>query len=193
MQGRPRQFDKDEALEAAMRVFWDRGFHGATCGELLSEMGINAGSMYAAFGDKESLFAQAMRLYVDEVTTRTGDILSKPGSPLQNVRDLVGVWRQKFTEPGNRGCLICLALVNGEGADCEAVCIARSARDSLTKRLEQCFREAGEQGELPEGLDPLGAALFFANMLQGLSVMARNGAKPRDLRAVVDTSLRLLD
>ncbi len=53
MRGRPRQFDEGEALEAAMGVFWQKGYEGASCEDLLTAMGINSGSMYAAFGDKQ--------------------------------------------------------------------------------------------------------------------------------------------
>src|SRR6201993_1467564 len=76
--GRPRGFDENAALEAAMRVFWAKSYEGATLSDLTSAMGINKSSMYAAFGDKAALFRRAMERYQEGPMRYMRDALEKP-------------------------------------------------------------------------------------------------------------------
>ncbi len=83
--GRPRGFDEDAALEAAMRVFWEKSYEGATIADLTEAMGINRSSMYAAFGDKESIFRRVMERYRAGRMTYISQALAQP-----SLREVVG-------------------------------------------------------------------------------------------------------
>ena len=88
--GRPKEFDRKEALESAMEVFWAKGFEGTSVCDLLDGMGINRGSMYDTFGDKRALFLAAIDHYRQEVAGQLVEGLFAPGSPLENIRKILG-------------------------------------------------------------------------------------------------------
>jgi AcrR family transcriptional regulator len=121
--GRPREFDEDAALEAAMRVFWEKSYEGATMADLTEAMGINRSSMYAAFGDKESLFHRVMERYREGRMTHVRRALAKP-SLREVVAELIHETAEFLSTPGNpRGCL----LIQGALA-CSTTCKADDDR-----------------------------------------------------------------
>ncbi len=190
--GRPRKFDEHQALQAAMEVFWEKGFDGASCEDLLSAMKINAGSMYAAFGDKQALYEKALDLYCDRVFTGLGDILRQPGSPLEAVRSLIRTVADHMASPESKGCLIGNTIIEF-GADLSP--LAQMARDrvlELQAALEEKLADAKTQGELRSTSDPRELACFLVNTIQGLNVMARMKASPETIRSIARTTLAAL-
>src|SRR5580700_5163690 len=137
--GRPRGFDEDAALEAAMQVFWEKSYEGATIADLTEAMGINRSSMYAAFGDKESVFRRVMERYRADRMTYIRQALAQP-SLRQVVAGLIHGTAEFLSTPDNpRGCL----LIQGAlacGTDAEHVKLAmidwrKSGEAALKKRL----------------------------------------------------------
>jgi len=190
--GRPRQFDEQQALAAAMEVFWRRGFEGASCDELLSAMDMNSGSMYAAFGDKQTLFDRAFDLYCETMFKQGIGVLDGPGTPLENVRSLVECWGEFMSQPNCKGCFIQNTLIEfGKNQDGVAK-LARQLLKRLQTMLESKLTEAAEAGELSPGADPIALAAFLVNTVSGLNVMARTGADQKTIRGAVDSTLLLL-
>jgi len=103
--GRPRGFAEDAALEAAMRVFWEKGYEGATLADLTEAMGINRSSLYAGFGDKEALFRMAMARYAEGPAAYMKKALQEP-TGRSVVEALLRGALELLTDPSNpRGCL----------------------------------------------------------------------------------------
>ena len=175
-----------------MEVFWRKGYEGASCEELLAAMELNAGSMYSAFGNKQSLFDKAFEMYCSDVFAKVIDVLEGPGSPLENVRSLVRFWGDFMSQPDCNGCFLQNTLVEFSRHQDGVAQIARELMSRLQKLLEKKLVQAVEQGELSAGADPVALAAFLVNLASGLNVTARTGAPPQSIRGAVDSAMLLL-
>ena len=191
--GRPREFDEDSALEAAMRVFWEKSYEGATMADLTNAMGINRSSMYAAFGDKESLFRRVMERYLGEPMTYIRLALAQ-SSLREVVAGLIQGTAEFLAAPANpRGCL----LIQGAlacGTDAEPVKQAmigwrKSGEEAIRNRLQQ----ARSEGELPRAIQPADFARYLSSVMAGLGIQAANGATRAELRRVAAFALRCIE
>ena len=191
--GRPREFDEDAVLEAAMRVFWEKGYEGATMADLTEATGINRSSMYAAFGDKESIFHRVMERYREGRMTPIKQALSQP-SLREVVAGLIYGTAEFLSTPGNpRGCL----LIQGAlacGTDAEPVKQSmiewrKSGEAAVKKRLQQ----AQSKGELPPEIQPADFARYLSSIIAGLCIQAVNGATRAELRRVAEIALRCIE
>jgi AcrR family transcriptional regulator len=191
--GRPRGFDEDVALEAAMRVFWEKSYEGATIADLTEAMGINRSSMYAAFGDKESIFRRVMERYRAGRMTYIRQALAQP-SLREVVAGLIHGTAEFLSIPDNpRGCL----LIQGAlacGTEAEHVKLSmidwrKSGETALKKRLQQ----GQSEGELPAEIRPADFARYLSSIMAGLGVQAANGATRTELRRVAEISLRCIE
>ena len=190
--GRPRKFDRDQALRQAMEVFLERGYDGASVGDLTAAMGINAPSLYAAFGCKEALFREALDLYVNIAGPRTMDALGK--RDLSARAAIEGMLREAARRFGEgRGCLVVLGATH-RSADNEAVFHDLAERrgetqESIRRRLKQGIAD----GDVPASADIGPLAAFYATVLNGLSLQARDGASRKQLMGVVDCAMKAWD
>ena len=186
--GRPREFDPDEVLETAMKLFWEHGFDGVSISDLTDGTGINRRSLYAAFGSKEELFGRAVWRYLDGPGGFVAAALQQP-----TARDVAEIMlhgaADSYTDPGRpRGCLLVHgALAAGEGTDAVRVDLAQQ-RDASVKTLARRFDEAQAAGELP-GVNALVLARWINSVCQGISVQARSGATREDLHEVAEQAL----
>ena len=189
--GRPREFCVDQALAAALGVFWRRGYESASMAELTEAMGITKPSLYAAFGNKEALFRKALDLYEREKLGYMQDALDAPTAREVAERLLRGALAMQ-TEGGNpRGCLGVISSVacGIEAESIKAEVIARRA--SSHRALVERFERAQAEGELPDTIDAEGLSRYLLALLQGLSLQAGAGASCGQLEELVDTSMEL--
>lgn len=188
--GRPREFDVDQALSAALRVFWSKGYEGASLTDLTEAMGITRPSLYAAFGNKESLFRKALDLYEREKLAFMQTALEAPTAREVAERLLRGAMAVQTGECGDpRGCLGVISSV-ACGPEAESIreeVIAR--RESSRRALVERFERAAREGELPAGLDAEGLAGLLLAILQGLGLQAGAGASCQQLAHLIDTSM----
>jgi AcrR family transcriptional regulator len=190
--GRPCGFDKGEALEAAMRVFWEKSYEGATLTELTEAMGVNRSSMYAAFGDKESLFTLTVARYAAGPVSYMQEALKQP--TLRSVVEALLRGTAEFLGASSnpRGCL----MVHGALATGAAAEPARQAMIHWRRQGEAAIRKRIQQawavGELDPKVDPADYARFLATIVAGLAVQAVNGATRAELHKVVDINLKLM-
>jgi AcrR family transcriptional regulator len=189
--GRPRAFDESEALEAALRVFWKRGYEGASLTELTEAMGINRPSLYAAFGNKEELFRKALDLYASKMEFMN-EALSEPKIRVAIEKLLLG-FADSQTDPANPpGCLsVNSALACGDESQAirQELCARRTAGQcAIQARLER----AQSEGELPPESNPTDLARFIALISQGMSVQAAGGATREELRRVAALATKSL-
>jgi AcrR family transcriptional regulator len=187
--GRPRAFDADQALESAMRVFWRKGYQGASLSDLTEAMGINRPSLYAAFGNKEALFRKVLDRYGRGPASHVCDALEAPTAREVAGRILYGTV-DLLSDPSHPpGCLSVNAILVG-GKQTEAVCQEMAVRrcaavDALKKR----FARAKKEADLPPTADPAALALFVSTVTQGMSVHAAGGASRSALRRVADLAM----
>ncbi len=187
--GRPREFDADEALAAALRVFWMRGYEGASLTELTEAMGITRPSLYACYGNKESLFRKALDLYEHEKLAYMSAALDAPTARGVAERLLRGALEMQLNAADPKGCLGVISSVTcgAEAESIKAEVIARRA--SSDAALKARFERAKAEGDLPDGVEPQALARYMVAVIQGLCVQAGSGASADDLRSLVDTAM----
>ncbi len=188
--GRPREFDADQALDRALKVFWRRGYEGATLPHLTAAMGINRPSLYAAFGSKEELFRKALDRYAEGPAACLMKALSEPTARAVAERLLAGAIDVVTDRRNPRGCLMVQgALACGETAESarrELVARRLAADVAIRERLERAVAE----GDLPAGSDPADLARYVATLMRGIAVQAAGGASREELRRVAEMALR---
>lgn len=192
--GRPRSFDRQEALRRAMEIFWAKGFENASLADLTSAMGLRPPSLYAAFGSKEALFKEAVELYVH--TAGDGIWNHVPTAPTARdaVEHLLRASAEALTRgPRPRGCLIVLAAPQMEEAN-TAVCEElKSRRAENVSILENRLNRAVAEGELPRHIDCRAIAMYVVTVQHGMSIQARDGATRKTLLAVADCAMAAWD
>jgi AcrR family transcriptional regulator len=192
--GRPRSFDRTEALTSAMQVFWEKGYDGASLSDLTSAMGINPPSLYAAFGGKEALYLQAMELYSETVGVEIWDTLEAAPRARAAIEGFLLATARSYSQPDQpRGCLIALGG-HHHGEVTDTVCkVLRQHRAgniaSLRRRLERAIAD----GDLPESLDCEAVAIFYATVQHGMSILARDGGGYEALKHVADGAMAAWD
>src|SRR3954453_16458947 len=174
--GRPREFDVDHALAAALRVFWTKGYEGTSLSDLTEAMGITRPSLYAAFGNKESLFRKALDLYQREKLEYVGRAPEQPTA--RGVAEVLlrGAVNNVTSPEEPHGCLgVITASACGEEAQPvreEVLKRGQVIREALIARLER----AKAEGDLPAEVNLEGLTSLLFAMLQGISVQAGGGA-----------------
>ena len=189
--GRPREFCVDAALAAALRVFWSKGYEGASMADLTEAMGITKPSLYAAFGNKEALFNKALDLYEREKTDYMRAALDAPTARGVAERLMYGALDMYSCPENPNGCL---GVINSVACGAEAECIrdAVVARSAAAKQaMLERFTRAKAEGDFPEDVDPAGIAAFLTAMNQGMAVQAGAGATRAELERLVETGLKL--
>jgi len=189
--GRPREFCVDQALSAALRVFWSKGYEGASLSDLTDAMGVTRPSLYAAFGNKEALFRKALDLYEREKLAYISVALEAPTARGVAERLLTGALEMQTTGSDPKGCLGVISSVacGAEAESIKAEVVARRA--SSNAALLRRFERAKADGDLPDGTDPEGLVGYLTAVIQGLSLQAGSGAQESDLKRLVETTLSL--
>lgn len=188
--GRPPAFNRDEALEKAMQIFWEHGYEGTSMAELMEAMGMNKPSIYAAFGNKEDLFHKALQKYLSGPSAFVRDAVLEP-----TARQVVKVLLTKAVElltaqTPPRGCLIVQGALSCGPESKQIQQKLISYRSNFEKSLKERFELAKANSDLPKDADTAILAKYVAIIHQGISVQAASGATKDDLMAVVDIVMK---
>ena len=190
--GRPISFDKDAALEAAMRLFWERGFEGTSMADLTQAMDLNPSSIYAAFGDKHALFQLAAKRYAEMRAQYAGKAMEEPTLE-KVVRALFDNTVAFLTTPGHPPT--CMTLSGAVGCSVDAT-PARDIMTEIRKQNEVVMRErfnkARKSGELPKDVNVDDYTRYLSTIIAGLSIQAANGSTKAELKRTAQMALRHL-
>lgn len=192
--GRPRSFDRNEALTAAALTFWRLGYEGASIADLTAAMGITPQSLYAAFRSKADLYLETLEWYRRDIQLPVRTLLAEGSNAVTTISGLLRAYAQRYSRtdrPG--GCMIAtgaLALAEENRAVEQRVAdMRRGALAAYRDRLERAL--AG--GELKPGTDPEALARFVATVIQGMAVQGHDGASTDELLAVAEIAIGELE
>ena len=176
--GRPRGFDREQALGIALDLFWDHGFEGTSTAQLSTAMGISPPSLYAAFDGKEALYREAVALYL----TRYGGFMSEPLTANCTARDavervLLGAAKHFAQADHTPGCMVSCAELHTSPDNAALAADMAGLRQAAQRAIYARLEDARRSGELPTQTDTSTLAAFYAMVVQGMSVQARDGAK----------------
>jgi AcrR family transcriptional regulator len=184
--GRPRSFDRDEALERAMRVFWKQGYEATSVDDLTAAMEITPPSLYGAFGDKKQLFLEAVARYEAGPGCFAEKALREEATAERAMRRLLTEAVRSFSNPDTpKGCMVVLAATNC-GVESADVMNALAERRRMAERAVRARIAAGSAaGELSPDADVDALAGLVIATLYGLAICARDGASSVALHKVV--------
>ncbi|GGE03588.1 TetR family transcriptional regulator [Aureimonas endophytica] len=189
--GRPRAFDRDAALAKAVRLFWTRGFEATSITDLTAELGIGAPSLYAAFGSKEALYAEALQRYARDNEAYVWAEFGAAATAREAVRSLLSNSAAALTgcvADLPRGCMVTLSQVGSEGHEALGE-LVRAARAVTLERLLARLETASAAGEIPAAADRRALARYVQTIQVGMSILARDGATGDELQAVADVAI----
>jgi AcrR family transcriptional regulator len=189
--GRPRAFDREAALAQATRLFWVKGFEATSIADLTEAMGIGAPSLYAAFGSKEALYAEALRHYAESneplVWSGFFSAATARDAVLSFLMDSAAALTGCLADIP-RGCMVALSSVGSEG-HAELGEQVRAARAVTFDRLEARLNQAVAAGEIPASTDIRALARFVQTVQNGMSILARDGASCAELEGVAQVAM----
>ena len=183
MIGRPRQFDRDEALEEATQLFWSQGYEATGVADLCANMGLGRQSLYNTFGDKETLFVETLHHYRRARLQPMLATLRGSGSGLQNVMTILDSWEKTGAEMAQRGCLMANSIAEFGMRDTRFSAVLGQMLGEMEEAFTHALEKARADGELPPGRDPRTLARLFTTLGQGLSTVGKldpTGAFQRD-------------
>ena len=187
--GRPREFDVEKALAAALRVFWEKGYEGASLTDLTDAMGITRPSLYAAFGNKEDLFKRALDLYESEKLAYIRGALEAPTARSVARRLLDGTIQNITSEC--RGCLGVITAVSCRSPDSPIREDIQARTHTLREAMIARMQRAIDEGDFTAPVEAEGMTRYLLAVLQGISVQAGSGACREELQEVADATLAI--
>ncbi|GAA4297679.1 TetR/AcrR family transcriptional regulator [Streptomyces venetus] len=188
--GRPRSFDRETALEKALLAFWEHGYEATSVSDLTRVMDIGAPSLYAAFGDKRSLFEEVVHVYGARYGSFTDRALAEESTARSAVERTLREAATAYTEPGHpHGCLVVHAAANCSTPEVEQS--LRDRRNANIAAFESRIRADVAAGVLPPDTDSAALARHTGAMIQGMSQQARDGASREELEAVAEIAMSI--
>jgi len=191
---RQREFDTDKALDAAMRIFWDKGFEATSLTDLTSGMGIQRPSLYAAFGDKKELFETALRRYTTLHAAQIRSRLQSEGSVKQAFRALfehIGA-EGDVSEPSH-GCFCINTMVELAPHDSKFAVLTREHQMYLAVIFQETIERGQRSGELPGNLNASAAAKSLVISMIGLTVLMKSGPERSFIEQSIEAALFIID
>jgi TetR/AcrR family transcriptional repressor of nem operon len=191
---RPRSFDEDAVLDAAIGGFWEFGYEATSVRDLAARMGLSGPSLYNAFGDKRALFARALARYADRsmrVRMRQLEVEHEPAEAIRRFFD--SIIRRSVDDDDRRGCMIVNSALEVAPHDAELGRVIGLYLDEIRDFFLRNIRAGQRSGAVPAGLDAAETASLLLGVLLGIRVLARSRPERDLLEAVVRPALALLD
>jgi len=179
--GRPWSFDRDKAVETAMRLFWRHGYEGVSIGDLTKAIGIAPPSLYSAFGSKARLYQEALNRYEGSTISLDAGLVASAATLAEAVRRLLETAVRSVTHPDReRGCMVSSGMIACHPDHAPLARDLAARRDAMRERIAQAlqaFADAEEGRRL---------ARHLVAVMQGISIQARDGAAPAELQEIIE-------
>lgn len=193
-QGRPREFDKEQALDAAMHLFWRQGYEATSMQNLLDTMQLSKSSLYQTFGSKHELFQQCLKHYRDMMTTDSLQQLAQAATGREFIERIFLSVVERAKKPADRiGCLVMNTAAELAQRDKDIGKLIKLGIESFIRVFEQAVAQAQREGDISPDKNPRALGRFLMNNLSGLNSMAKAGASEADLKDIVKQVMHSLE
>lgn len=190
--GRPREFEIEPALDGAIRVFSERGYHATSIGDLSEAMELAQGSIYKAFKDKKAVFIAAMDRYRTVQTARFEEALAGLGNGRERLHAALMFYASRsHGASGFEGCLVVGAVADLAALDEEMAAVVNRAVQARERIVARIVREGQQDGSINADIDPDDLARSLLCMMYGMRVVGKTGRTLEEMTAVVDFAMRL--
>ena len=191
MAGRPREFDRDEALAKARDLFWAHGYEGTSISDLVGALGLSSSRIYAAFGTKEELFREAVALYREGEGGAAIRALQAGSTVVESIEGMLRAAIVTYTRPGRpRGCMVVIAAANCSADNAAVMNWLADCRRARTRAIQDRLQKAVEDDELPGAVDVQALADYFSTLVSGFSTQAQDGVPRAKLLATIPIAMR---
>jgi len=188
--GRPRNFDRDTALEQAMEVFWAKGYESTSISDLTTAMNMKPPSLYAAFGDKEALFEEVIKRYNNQYGARIWGDVERFDHPKDATHHVLTTTACLYTQDDTpHGCMVVLAAPQAESNHLNVNQSLRDIRRLSVGNLKNLYAKAQSTGLIPQSANIENMANYYTTVQYGMSIQARDGATRDELIAIADAAM----
>jgi len=194
MVGRPRQFDEEQVLDAAMKAFWANGYEATSLADLVEVTGLHKGSLYQAFGDKHTLFLQTLNRYLQNVRRYKTEILKNADSPIGGIRDILHGFIDMSENDADcpQGCMAVKSLVEMAPHDAEVQSIMENHKNVMRTTMESRLLQAQADGDLGIDKSPERIVALIMIFMDGLATQATGPMDVKEAHALLDGQLDAL-
>jgi len=186
---RPKEFDRDKALESALATFRKNGFGATTTDDLRLAMGIGRQSFYDTFKGKREIYLEALRKYNSDRALGYFEIFRKSGSPLKALEGMLTSISVESSKDRALSCLGVSSICEFGSSDAEVCSINGAAASSLKSAVEKLVLEAKNEKEVRSSVDSKATARYLLSVITGIRVSARAGASPEELRSIATMAI----
>jgi TetR/AcrR family transcriptional repressor of nem operon len=194
MVGRPRQFDEDEVLDAAMQAFWSKGYEATSLGDLMAATGLHKGSLYQAFGDKHALFLQALQRYLADMRRHKNECVARAATPLDGLRDaahsMIDMANDDPVCP--KGCMAINSLVELAPHDADVERIMNDHVRNMRESMEAALAAAQEAGQIGRERSPEVIAALMMTFMAGLAATMKGQIDKKAAHRLLDAQFGAL-
>ncbi len=192
--GRPLQFDPDQALDTAMRLFWRKGYESTSLQDLLSATGLSKSSFYQTFKSKNRLFQRAIQNYRNRLTDDLRARLRQAGSGRAFIENLFRDVADETRGPDSRrGCLLMNTANEFAQTDADIARLVSHSLDRIIAIFEEAIRQAQREGAIGKDKAARNLAIYLLSNMSGLKNMVKAGADRETVERIVDITLSALD
>lgn len=191
---RTREFVTDDVIQKALSLFWDKGYNGVSTQTLIEEFGISKSSMYGAFGDKKSLFVEALNQYRNQVSKPLIELLDNCTEVKKTLRRILNAQIKQILEDKDyKGCFMVNTVIELVPHDVDIAKIVKENRNEVETAFARAIKKAIKNGEISRNKNPESISRFLFNTMNGIYVDAKYFKDKKIFDDVVKTALSVLD
>lgn len=191
---RTKDFDEQEILQKAVRLFWQKGYNGTSMQDLIDGLGIGRSSIYHAFGDKHTLYVKALELYQEEGTKRLVDAINAGPGIQDSIRELMKMGTADYVSCGiPQSCFKVNAGVELAADDEEILKLLHDDDVIIENALYTVIKQQQDSGKISAAKDPRALARFICNTIAGIRVYARTKKDEVFFDDILNTALAVFD
>ena len=192
--GRTKDFDEDEVLAKAVRLFWYKGYNGTSMQDLVDGLGISRSSLYDTYGDKHTLFIKALESYQESATNKMRDIVNNSGSAKEAIKQLLEMTTLDLMgDNQHKGCFMTNSAIEVAPHDKEVSKMICQNDQKIENAFCTAIEKGQKSGEITSKRDARALARFIINNVTGMRVSAKLTTDKDVFDDIIKLTISILD